>query len=411
MNHYTKRRQSVSKQMVSNSVFVVFSGHLIKKSADAHYPFEVNRNFYYLTGIDEPEAVLVLIKQHNQIKQTLFIRDINPLMEKWNGKYITKENAQEISGVDHVFFNSSFESFMQRTFTRSSISMVYVDNERINEHDIPSVGERYANTITNKWMLQVSNAYPLITSLRAIKDEHEIEKIKQSIAITNQAFLAMLKSARSGKYEYELQAEFEHVLKINNVKPSFDMIVAASDRACILHYVTNNHMIEENALVLTDMGASKDYYCADITRTFPSDGKFSTQQKELMNVVLESLDLVIKAAQPHVTLAQLNQIVVSHYQKRLLELGYIKNVEEVSDVYYHGVSHFLGLDTHDVGQVEGMPLQAGHVITVEPGLYIESLKIGIRIEDNILISEEGCVNLSKDIIKTPEDIEAIMNQN
>lgn len=411
MNHYTKRRQSVSKQMVSNSILVVFSGHLIKKSADSHYPFEVNRNFYYLTGIDEPEAVLILIKQHNQTKQMLFVRDVNPLMEKWNGKYITKEDAQEISGVDQVFFNSSFEAFMQRTFTRSSISMVYVDSERYNEHDIPSVGESYASTITNKWMLQVSNAYPLITALRALKDEVEIEKIKQSIAITNQAFLAMLKSTKSGKYEYELQAEFEYVLKKNNAKPSFDMIVAASERACILHYVTNNHMIEENSLVLSDMGASKDYYCADITRTFPSNGKFSAQQRELMDVVLETMDLVIKAAQPHVTLAQLNQIVVSHYQKRLLELGYIKNVKEVSDVYYHGVSHFLGLDTHDVGQVDGMPLQAGHVITVEPGLYIEALKIGIRIEDNILITEDGCINLSKDIIKTPDEIEAVMNQN
>ena len=393
MKHFIKRRQSLSKQMVSNSALVVFSGNLIKKSADASYPFEVNRNFYYLTGIDEPEAVLVLVKQHNQIKQTLFIRDVNPFMEKWNGKYITKEKAQEISEVDQVYFLSDFESIMQRLFTRSSLSMVYVDNERLNQNDIPSVGEMYANDIREKWMIHVSNAYPMITSLRAIKDDVEIEKIKESIAITNDAFLAMLKSTKSGKFEYELQAEFEYVLKKNNAKPSFDMIVAASDRACVLHYITNDHLIEKDSLVLTDMGASKDYYCADITRTFPSDGKYSEVQKELISVVLEAMELVINAAQPHVTLAQLNQIVISHYRKRLLELGYINDVSEVSNVYYHGVSHFLGLDTHDVGQIDGMPLQPGHVITVEPGLYIESLKIGIRIEDNVLITEDGCINL------------------
>lgn len=410
MKHYIKRRQNLSTQMVPNSALVVFSGHMIKKSADAAYPFEVNRNFYYLTGIDEPEAVLVLIKQHNQVKQIIFIRDINPLMEKWNGKYITKEEASEVSGVEQVQFVSRFDSFMQRYFTRTSLTMIYVDSERISEQDIVSVGERYADNIRNKWMLQVSNAYPMITSLRAIKDEIEIEKIKEAIAITNEAFLKMLKSAKSGQHEYELQAEFEYVLKKNNAKPSFDMIVAASKRACVLHYITNDHIIEKNSLILTDMGACKDYYCADITRTFPSDGIYSPQQKELMIVVLETMDLVIKAAQPHVTLAQLNQIVISHYQKRLLELGYIKNINEVSDVYYHGVSHFLGLDTHDVGQIDGMPLQAGHVITVEPGLYIESLKIGIRIEDNILITENGCINLSKDIIKTPEEIESTMSQ-
>lgn len=408
MNQYSIRRQKVANAMASNSVLVSFSGKLINKSADSHYPFEVNRNFYYLTGVDDPEAVLLIIKQHNQIKETLFIRDIDPFMEKWNGKYMSIDQAKSISDVDQVVFLSGFSNTFQRLLTRSVVSNVYVDHERVSSEDRDSVAQNFAKEVSEKWLVNVSNAYPIIAALRAIKDEDEIEKMKKSIDITNEAFLRMLQHTKSNMYEYELQAEFEYVLKKHNAKPAFDMIVAASNRSCVLHYITNDHLIEENSLILTDMGASKDYYCADITRTFPSDGKYSKQQKELMHVVLEAMELVIAAARPHVTLGQLNQIVINHYQKRLVELKYIKDKSEVGKVYYHGVSHFLGLDTHDVGQLDQMPLQPNHVITVEPGLYIESLNIGIRIEDDILITEEGCINLSEHIIKTPDEIEQYM---
>jgi Xaa-Pro aminopeptidase len=410
MNNYKNRRNQLAKQLKLNSLMVVFAGTSQKKSADAHFPFEVNRNFYYLTGIDEEQAILVLHNQQGTTKELLFIRDINPAMEKWNGFYISKEQAKITSGVDSVFFLSTFESMVSRIISRTLVEVVVVDNERVNYGDSISSGEAFASDVRKKWLLPVENAYPLIAALRTIKDDQEVEKIRQAIDVTNDAFLNMLKETKVGKYEYQLQAEFEVVLKRNNAKPSFDMIVAASERACILHYISNQEKIEDNALILTDMGANVDHYSADMSRTFPSNGKYTSKQRELMEVVLEAMQRVIDAAKPGVTLKELNEIVVEFYQEKLVELGYIARANHVSDVYYHGVSHFLGLDVHDVGQLENMPLQAGHIITVEPGVYIAQEKIGIRIEDNLLITKDGNINLSEHIIKTPDEIEQAMKQ-
>lgn len=409
MNHnYSIRREKLYEKMDDNTLLVVFAGDPIKRSADSHYVFEVNKNFYYLTGIDEQNAIFVCLKQNQQVKEMLFIRDINPLMEKWNGKYITKEEATQISGLKTVYDLSSFQSFFERLITRNQLTKIYFDSERIRNEDISSSGELFANDVSKKWLLAVENIYYEIAALRTIKDENEIDEIRKAIDLTNQAFLHMLKNTKPLKKEYELQAEFEYVLKKNNARPAFDMIVASSERACVLHYITNQEAIEEDSLVLTDMGACLNNYNSDITRTFPSNGRFTSRQKELMMVVLEAMELVFDACKPNVTLSQLNQIVIKHYQKRLMDLNIITKHEEVSEYYYHGVSHFLGLDVHDVGQMENMPLQPGHVITVEPGLYIKNEKIGIRIEDDVLITKTGYENLSKHIIKTVDDIEQYM---
>lgn len=410
MNNYQKRRNELMQQIKPHSLLFVFAGTTLKKSADAHYPFAVNNNFYYLTGIDEQEAILMIHKEQEQTTEVLFIREQDPDMEKWNGFYITKEEAKKTSNIAMIRGLKTFEGLVSRILNRSGIQEVVVDHERINHTDIASTAEVFANKIQTKWLLPVSNAYPMIAQLRSIKDEQEIEKIKAAIDVTNDAFLNMLDKAKPGMYEYQLQAEFEVVLKRNNASPSFDMIVAAHDRACVLHYVTNQEKIEDNTLILTDMGANLDHYCSDITRTFPSNGKFTTKQKELMEVVLEAMQRVFDAAKPGVTLKELNQLVIKHYQKRLVELGYIESPEQVSEVYYHGVSHFLGLDVHDVGQVENMPLVPGNVITVEPGVYIAKEKIGIRIEDDLLITQDGNINLSEHIIKTPKEIEEAMNR-
>lgn len=411
MSVYQQRHAQLYEKMVDQSMMLVFAGEMVKKSADGHYPFDVNRNFYYLTGIDEPQAILVLNKFNNQNQTWLFIRDIDPFLEKWNGKYLSVAQAKAISGIDQVYFLSQFEGLIQRNLSRRSISKIYVDSERQSDDERASVGESFAKALRDKWLLPVENAYPMITKMRNIKDEGEISALRAAIDITNEAFLAMLRKTRSGIYEYELQAEFEYVLKKHNSKPSFDMIVASSQQACILHYIENDQVIEAGSLILTDMGATKDYYCADITRTFPADGKFNEIQKQLVEVVLEAMDLVIKAAKVGVTLLELNQIVIDYYGKVLVDLGFLKHKSEVSKVYYHGVSHMLGLDTHDVGHLDNDPLVVGNVITVEPGLYFEDLKIGIRIEDNLLITDAGNENLSAHIIKTIPEIEAYMKEN
>lgn len=407
-----QRRKQLLDAMDDFSLFIEFAGNEIRRSADANYPFSIKRNFYYLTNIDEQEAVLILIKLPHRQSETLFIRDIDLTLQKWNGTYLTSTKASEQSEIASISSLSSLEGYIQSHLTRSGIRKIYVDIERLAKTDRVSVDEAWTVSMKQSYpTLSFENMNARINSMRTRKDKSEVDAIINAIDITKNAFERMLDSTKTAKCEYELQAEFEYVLKKHNATPAFDMIVASGKDATILHYVKNNKKIEDDSLVLCDMGASKDYYNSDISRTFPKSGQFTDVQKKYYNLVLEAMDRVFDKIRPGVTLKQLNDEVIDLYQTRLKEFGLIKESHEVSRYYYHGVSHFLGLDVHDVGQVEQMVLAPGQIITVEPGIYIEELGFGIRIEDDVLVTEDGYENLSAGIIKRIEDIENRMKGN
>ncbi len=408
-NEVKQRRERLLADLPWNSMVILFAGKSVKRSADADYPFAVNRNFAYLTNIDEPEAVLMIVKLKHRTTTTLFIRDIDLTLQKWNGKYISVEKAKELSSADAVVYLSGFESSFVSQLTRAGVNRVYVDLERLNMSDRSLAGELFVKKLRETYpVLSIVNIYPEIAAMRTVKSDDELRKIEHCIDVTKLAFERMIKSAKSSTFEYELQAEFEYELKRNGASPAFDMIVAGGQRATVLHYVENNEQLSENELVLCDMGAGMHLYNSDITRTFPKSGKFTTRQKLLYNIVLEAMDAVYAKIRPGVTLKELNDVVIDTYEKRLKEIGLIQSRSEISQYYYHGVSHFLGMDVHDVGQIENMVLVAGNVITVEPGLYIETENIGIRIEDDVLVTENGYRNLSISILKSVEDIEALM---
>lgn len=406
------RRKQLLDSMADYSMFIEFAGNEIRRSADANYPFSIKRNFYYLTDIDEQEAVLILVKLPHRQSEVLFIRDIDLTLQKWNGTYLTATKAREQSEIDSVSFLSSLEGSIQSLLTRSGIQKIYVDIERLAKNDRISLDEAWTVSMKQTYpTLSFENMNARINSMRTRKDESEVDAIRCAIDITKNAFECMLDSIKNAKHEFELQAEFEYVLKKNDATPAFDMIVASGKDATILHYVKNNKAIVDDSLILCDMGASKDYYNSDISRTFPKSGQFTEMQKKYYNLVLEAMERVFDKIRPGVTLKQLNDEVIALYQIRLKEFGLIQEASEVSRYYYHGVSHFLGLDVHDVGQVEQMVLVPGHVITVEPGIYIEELGFGIRIEDDVLVTEEGYENLSSGVIKRIEDIENHMKRN
>ena len=409
-SEYKQRRENVLAALPTNSMVILFAGKGLKRSADSEYPFTVNRNFAYLTNINEPEAVLMMVKLRHRTTVTLFIRDIDLTLQKWNGKYISMERSKDLSQVDSVQYLSAFESTVVSQLTRAGVNRIYLDLERLNLSHLPLMGEAFAKRIRDTHpALIIEDIYPMIAAMRTEKTETEVKKIEDCIRLTNSAFERMVKSAKNHGYEYELQAEFEYELKRNCATPAFDMIVAGGARATVLHYVENNEKLTEEELVLCDMGASIDLYNSDITRTFPKSGKFSDRQKTLYNIVLEAMEAVFAKIKPGVMLKELNDVVINVYDKRLKEIGLINDRSEISKYYYHGVSHFLGMDVHDVGQVENMVLVAGNVITVEPGLYIEAEAIGIRIEDDVLVTEDGYRNLSECIVKSVDEIEALMN--
>lgn len=411
MNNELKlRREQLLAELPLNSMVVLFAGNGVKRSADADYPFAVNHNFAYLTGIDEPEAVLMMVKLRHRITTTLFIRDIDLTLQKWNGKYISIDEAKVLSEIDSVTYLSAFESSFVSQLTRAGADRLYLDLERLNLTDRPLSGEQFAKKIRDTYpALTLENIYPTIAALRTVKSNTEVEKIEKCISVTKSAFEHMVKNAHKSNFEYELQAEFEYELKRKGTAPAFEMIVAGGVRSTVLHYVKNMGKLSENELVLCDMGANAALYNSDISRTFPKSGKFSDRQKVLYNIVLEAMDAVFEKIKPGVMFKELNDVVVNLYEKRLKEIGLIKERSEISNYYYHGVSHFLGMDVHDVGQIENRVLVAGNVITVEPGLYIEAESIGIRIEDDVLVTEDGYRNLSECIVKSVDEIEAMMS--
>jgi Xaa-Pro aminopeptidase len=409
MNQYQIRRQEISKTLEDHGCFISIANDLIIKSADSHFPFEVNKNFFYLTGIHQDDSVLLIIKTKESIKEMIFIKDIDPVMEKWVGTYLSFEAAKRISACEQIQPLSTLPSTLNRLVTRTPIHKLYLDHHKNEVNAQELAMDRFKKNMFSHVSIPVVLHHHAIHQMRAIKSASEVEAIKAAINITKEAFEHMLRVKHLLTHEHHIQATLEYIFKMNSASPGFDTIVAAHQRATILHYVENNQKIEHDALVLVDMGSKLNHYSSDISRTFPHQLTFTPIQKKAMNVVLDAMEVVFKLCKPGTPLKDLNQAVLDFYKVRLVEEGFINHENEVNQVYYHGVSHFLGLDIHDVGQYDSIVLQEGHVITVEPGLYIESLNLGVRIEDNVLITNNGYENLSKDIIKCVEDIEALVS--
>lgn len=411
---YKKRREQLLTMLDQYSITVLMAGKAPYSIGDAKYPFEVNRSFYYYTGLDKENLVLVLVKlDENTTKEILFIESYDEVLAKWVGGRIRSKQAKEISGIEDVrYLDTLLQSIgTYLNYHGKAIDFILCGDLTKQELDQPNATVDLFNKIKKlQPQVECTNIYDKICSMRVIKDEHEIELIKKAIDVTQEGIETMMRYSHSNVWENELEAYFDFVLKCKKCKNAFATICATGKNATILHYVDNNDYAKTDDLVLCDLGASYQYYNADITRTFPVNGKFTSRQKEIYDIVLRANKLVEALAKPGVTTKGLNEEVIKFYEVELAAIGLLEDGKTVKDYYYHGVSHMLGLETHDVALVD-MPLKPGCVITNEPGLYLEDEDIGIRIEDDLLITEDGCINLSKNIIKEIEDIETFMTKN
>lgn len=411
MKNYINRRIQLMEQLKENSLAIFFSGKEMMRSEDDSYPFSINRNFYYLTGLDQTHSILLISNVNKKVVSTLFTKPNDPLMAKWIGSRKSFEELKETTGVDYVLDEQVFYTHFNAIYNRSrglKKLNVYLDLWHYVEDQCYSQAHRFAHQIKDKYpALKIRDVYSFITKMRQVKDVYEIKELKKAIAITKSGIEAMMSYIKPGMLEMELEARFnlelaKHGCNLN----AFRTIAAGGKNAAILHYVDNNQKLKKGDLFLCDLGATSNYYCADISRVFPVSGKFTKRQKEIYNTVLKGMEVVFQHVKPGVTTGMLNDILIEYYQKELPKIGLKK---PVSEYYFHGVSHMLGLDTHDVTIVHNQTkLEKGHVITVEPGLYIEEENIGIRIEDDVLVTDDGCEILSKDIIKTVEEIERFM---
>lgn len=411
-NSYLIRRNKISDYMRNGDMCILFSGKEIRMSKDQHYNFVVNKNFFYLTGIDEENLILFLMKINGEVKSTLFIENRDERTLKWIGKSISKEEAIEISLVDEVEYIDNFNKSLNSILLKLDNPTIYFDFDRDN-HDLNILdSEDFANKLRLKYPnVNIKNIYPILVKERLIKNDFEILKIKEAIDITKVGLLNILKNLKPNMYEYQIESYFDFMIKYSGAtNHAFRTIVASGKNATVLHYMDNNDKIKDGDLVLFDLGAEKDYYKSDISRTFPANGKFTERQKQIYNIVLNAQTKVIEAIRPGVTQKEINEIAKENLYLGLKQIGKISERKELEKYYYHGIGHSLGLDTHDVGEREFV-YKEGMVVTVEPGLYIEDEGIGIRIEDDVLVTKEGYNVLSEGIIKTVEEIEEFMGNN
>ncbi|HEU5138722.1 MAG TPA: aminopeptidase P family protein [Bacillales bacterium] len=407
---FVRNREKLAEKLEDESLTIMFAGEAPPRSADEEYHFVPNRNFYYITGIERPKMVFAAKKIGGKTEEMLFIEEGDPVMAKWVGANMTKEEAKEASGIDKIFYLDKLTNHVHMALQGEGIEKVNLNLELQNWDAPLTEAHHFAKTLQEKYPhVSIGNVYGTICQLRLVKSPEEVEKIRKAIKITREGIENIMQHAEPGKMEYELEAHFNYTLQSNGIKEhAFPTIAATGKNATILHYGENNAKTEDGDLVLFDLGAAYQYYSADLTRTFPVNGKFSDRQKQLYNIVLKALKETTEMIKPGVEFSELNKHTKKVLAEGCMKIGLIEKEEDIQKYYYHGVSHSMGLDTHDVGRYRNLSLEPGMVFTVEPGLYVEEENIGIRIEDDVLVTEDGHENLSEKMIRTVEDIEAYM---
>lgn len=410
-----ERRNKVFNKLNDFSIAVLFSGVAKKCSADEDYNFVVNKNFYYLTQIDQEDSMLILYKTPTQKETFLFVQPYDESKEKWTGKRLTIQEAKTLSAVDNVLINESFNPKLDlligelKELNENHCSF-YLDLDDELKIASRTTTKEFKENLANRYdFLSIYNIYDLIIEDRMIKSHEEIQCLRKAIDVTKAGIYALMNNIKPNMYEYELSSLFEYtILSKFNCKTSFNTIAASGKNATILHYPKPIDTLVEGDLMLFDLGAQYNYYCGDISRVLPINGTFNELQLKLYNEVLKCNELVIRSITPGICISELQEIAKRSLAKSLIDLGIAKSEEELIKYYFHNVSHHLGLDTHDPSFRE-KPLVPGNVITVEPGLYIKELGIGIRIEDDILVTQNGNINLSSEIVKKAKEIEKLMS--
>lgn len=415
MQEFDARRERLFSLMKDNSVAVIFSGVSKIATEDELYPFQVNNSFFYLTGVSQEHSALLMIKGLGERKCYLFIDEYNELKEKWTGRRLTFDEAESLSGLQNVYSMDNFDNMLDLSLTKENnqyglIETVYLDlTPELKIEDSKSTNN-FRDELEAKYAgLSTLDVKPLITSLRMVKSQYEVEQIKDAIAMTNLGINKMILELRPGMMEYELADTFEFFGRgQNRSRLAFPTIVAAGKNATCLHYPTQNCTVKQGDMILFDLGYKSNGYCADISRTFPVNGKFTGDGRKIYEAVLNCNKAVIEYAHAGLLIADLQAFAKEFLKNECVRLGLLNEEDDIQKVYYHNVSHHLGLDTHDASNRE-KPLEEGNVITVEPGLYFADKGIGVRIEDDVLIHEKNAESLSIVIPKEIEDIEKLFS--
>ena len=415
----TNRNRFIEK-MRRNSIAIFVSNDEVPSNGDALYPFRQNSDLYWLSGVTQEDSMVILFPDNPDPKyrEVLVLVRPNELKEKWDGKRLRREEATALTGIQTIVWLDSIDALLQGWIHLAET--IYLDT---NENDrkgslVRTRDYRFVEEMKSRYPLhQYERAARILKDLRGIKTEYEIEVTQKAIDITRDAFARVMKFVKPGVWEYEIHAEIIHEFMRQRADgEAYGSIIASGDRARTLHYVTNNQQCLDGELILMDFGASYGGYNADLTRTIPVNGRFSRRQKTVYNACLHLHDYAKSLLKPGITLVDYTDKVGEEATQQFLKIGLLKKTDVKNEdpdnrayrkYLYHGISHHLGLDVHDLGP-RTEPLKAGMLLTVEPGIYIEEEQIGVRIENNVWITRNGNKDLFKNIPITVEEIEANM---
>jgi Xaa-Pro aminopeptidase len=418
---FIDNRKRLATMLKPGSVAVFNSNDILPTNADGSLPLRQNNDIFYLSGIDQEESILVIFPHaHDPAhREILFLKETNEEIAIWEGAKHTRKTAYETSGIRSVFWLQNFEKVFKSIVCEAE--NVYLNT---NEHLRASIETETRDARFIKWMKEhyplhkYERIAPIMHSLRSVKSAWEIDLLQEAMDITEKSFRRVLSFVKPGVWEYEIEAEYMHEFLRNRSRGfAYTPIIASGFNACVLHYIENNQQCKEGDVLLMDVGAEYANYNADMTRCIPVSGKFSPRQKEVYNSVLHVMKEAMKLLRPGTLLGDYHKEVGKLMEEQLLKLKLITDTDiknqnpdwpAYKKYFMHGTSHFLGLDVHDVG-LWHKPIQPGMVFTVEPGIYIREENLGIRLENNILVTESSPRDLFAKFPIEADEIEDLMN--
>jgi Xaa-Pro aminopeptidase len=419
---YIKNRAKFTALMERDALAVFNSNDIYPISADSTLPFQQHRDIFYLSGVDQEESVLVLFPDaiNPAHREVLFLRETNEHIAVWEGEKLTKEAAFQTSGIQTVYWLNQFDTIFKQMM--ADASTIYLNtNEHLRANtEVETREDRFIKRIKKTYPAhQIRKSAPLIHRIRSVKEKEELDLMQSACTITEGGFRRLLGFIKPGVWEYEIEAELAHEFLRNRSRGfAYSPIVASGKNACVLHYIENNKQCRDGEVILLDFGAEYANYSSDLSRCVPVNGRFTSRQKEVYNAVLHVKKEAEKLLVPGTLMAEYHKQVGVLMEEQLLKLKLIDKTDIANQrtdwpaykkYFMHGTSHFLGLDTHDVG-LWNEPIQAGMVFTCEPGIYIPEEGLGIRIEDDLVVKERGApFNLMSNIPIEADEVEALMN--
>lgn len=407
---YRENRETLYQSVEKNSLVILFGGHAPKRSNDENYEFYANRNFLYLTNAEQENTVLMTAVYENDVEEYLYILPPDDMAERWTGRRLKPAEIEELSGITNTRYVDAFMDSLWTYLRVKGITKVYLDFDKLDAKEPDTESYRLAKYVQKEFpFVQIKNLQDYLRAQRTIKKPCEIEALRKAEEITGEAIVAMMKASKPGMYEYQYKAEFDYVLAQHGVLMSgFPSIISAGENNFCIHYYDYRGQAKDGDMILNDVGARWNHEINDVSRGWPCNGRFNEKQKLLYQCAYNTSEHMFQILKPGIPMQEVDKMIREYCYEQLHAAGVCESYEEIGTYMWHGGAHHIGFDVHDVvsRNIETAP---GMVFCVDVGIYHEEWGIGFRLEDNCLITEDGCENLSAAIPRTIEEIETIMN--